>query len=277
VHVLTVNISSNTCTVWYTIYGISTPYREEQNIYCYVVYIQLLWWVPKDGPSVSKHVAVYICYKWCITDCIYWTIYWLFFNLALFHCTITAASHKYRPTAVHDVSNSQPFCASNCAVFSSSVYVCYMWDWEMWRVYWLCCIETWQVWISISWMLCGLLKWNTLGYCCGQREVSFMNSYHYHNGSPLYCVYTCWWIHCTMNCPDQCCNHSTTVTLTSLVSMFSKWTVQCVHLHNMQHNCDSAGLILHNWVEDTEVLNRMKKIVYLFQNSILIFNKFNYF
>ena len=32
VRVLTVNISSNTCTVWYTIYGISTAYREEWNI-----------------------------------------------------------------------------------------------------------------------------------------------------------------------------------------------------------------------------------------------------
>jgi len=69
VHVLTVNISSNPCTVWYTIYDISTPYRVEQNIYCYVDCIPLLWWVPEVGTSMSKHVAVYICYKWSITDC----------------------------------------------------------------------------------------------------------------------------------------------------------------------------------------------------------------
>ena len=86
--------------------------------------------------------SIYICYKWCITDWICWTIYLLFFNLALFHCTITAATHKYRPTAVHDVSINQPFSASNCAVFSSSVYVCYMWEWEMWPLYtswWIHC------------------------------------------------------------------------------------------------------------------------------------------
>jgi len=194
VHVLTFNISSNTCTVWYTIYDISTPYREERNIYCYIYCITFLW-VPKDGPSVSKHVAVYICYKWCITDWICWTIYWLFFNLAMFHFTIKAATHKYQPTAVHDVSITQPFSASNCAVFCSSVYVCYMWDWVMWPVYWLCWIETWQMWKYISWTLCGFFNWNTLGHCCGQSDDTVTNSYHYHNDSQLYYGYTSWWIH----------------------------------------------------------------------------------
>jgi len=85
VHVLTVNISSKTCTVWNTICDISRDYRVERNIYCYVGNIPLLLWVPEDGPSVSKHVAVYISVtNGCITDCIYWTIYWLFFNLARF-------------------------------------------------------------------------------------------------------------------------------------------------------------------------------------------------
>ena len=134
------------------LWHITTPYREKRTIY-YVNCILLLWWVPENGTSVSKHVAVYIyiyiyC-KWCITDCIFWMIYWLFFNLALFHCTIKVATHIYRSTAVHDVSITQSFCAFNCAVFSSSVYVCYMCDWVMWRVYWLCWIEAWQMWISI--------------------------------------------------------------------------------------------------------------------------------
>jgi len=262
-----INISSNTCTVWYTIYAISTPYREERNIYCYVDCIPLLW-VPEDGTSVLKHVAVYICYKWCITDCICWTIYWLFFNLALFNCTITADTHKYQPTAVYDVSFTKPFSASNCAVLRSSVYVFYVWDCVMWPVYWLCWIATWQMWISISWALFGLLNWFTLGHCCGQRKITVMNNYHYHNDSQLYYGYTIWWIHYTMNCPDQCCNDSTTVNLTSLISIFSKWTVQCVHLYNIELNCDSGRLILHGWVEETEVFTWMKNIVYMFQNSI---------
>ena len=61
-------------------------------------------------------------------------IYWLIFNLALFLCTIKFATHIYRSTAVHDVSITNSFCASNCALFNSSVYVCYMWQWVMWRV-----------------------------------------------------------------------------------------------------------------------------------------------
>ena len=47
--------------------------------------------------------------------------------------------------------------------------------------------------------------------------------------------------------------------------MLSNLTVQCVHLYNIEFNCDSAGLILHSWVEETEVFTWMKKIVYLFQ------------
>ena len=53
---------------------ISTAYREEWNIYCYVDCIALLWWLPEDGTSVSKHMAVYICYIWCITQYIWWMI-----------------------------------------------------------------------------------------------------------------------------------------------------------------------------------------------------------
>ena len=248
-------------------YGITTPYREERNIYCYFDCITCLSF-PADGTHVSKHIAVYVCYNWCITHCICWTIHLLFLNIALFHCTITAATHKYQPTAVHDVSITQPFCASNCAVFSSSVYVCYVWDWVMWPVYWLCWIETWHMWNSVWWILYGLLNWYTLGHCCGQREFTVMNSYHYHNDSQLYYGNTSLWIHCTMNCRDQCCNHITTVTLTTLISMFSILTVQCVHLYNIEFNCDSAGLILHSWVEETGVHNWMKVIVYLYQNSV---------
>ena len=218
---------------------------------------------------MSKHVAVYISVTNGVSQvAFFWMIYWLFFTLAMFHCTIKAATHQYRSTAIHDVSITQPFSASNCAVFSSSVYVCYMWDWVMWPVYWLCWIETWQMWISVHWTLCGLLNWYTIVHCCGQRKFIVLNSYHYHNDSQLYYGYTSWWIHYTMNCRDQCCNHSTTVNLTSLISMFSKWTVQCVHLYNIELNCDSAGLVLHSWVEETEVDNWMKEIVHLLQNSI---------
>jgi len=39
------------------LWPITTPYREERKIYCYVDYIHLLWWVSEDGTSVSKHVA----------------------------------------------------------------------------------------------------------------------------------------------------------------------------------------------------------------------------
>ena len=50
-------------------------------------------------------------------------------------------------------------------MFNSSVYVCYMWEWVMWRVYWLCLIETGQMWISILWTVCALVNWNLLGHC----------------------------------------------------------------------------------------------------------------
>jgi hypothetical protein len=100
----------------------------------------LVWWLPEDGTSVLKHVAVYICYKWCITQYIWWMIYWLLFNVALFHFTIKVATHKYRSTTVHDVSITTQFSAFNCAVFNSSLYVCYMWQWveftgcALWRL-----------------------------------------------------------------------------------------------------------------------------------------------
>jgi len=188
-------------------------------------------------------------------------MYWLFFNLALFHCTITAATHKYRPTFVHDVSITQPFSASNCAVFSSSVYICYMWDWVMWPVYWLCWIETWQMWIYRSWTLCGLLKWNLLGNCSAQRE---------RNCKKLYLLAQ-WqmaipWLYQRMNTlykelprpmmqPHHHCD------LESLISILSKWTIQCVHVDNVQLNCDSTGLHSHNWIEAIELDIWMQKII----------------
>ena len=73
--------------VLHHLWHISAAYWEEMNIYCYVHYISLLWWLREDGTSVSKHVAIYICYKCCITQYILWMIYWLFCNLAVFHCT----------------------------------------------------------------------------------------------------------------------------------------------------------------------------------------------
>ena len=115
---------------------------------------------------------------------------------------------------------------------SAALCVCYMWQCVMWRVYWLCCVETGQMWISVSWAFCGFFKQHLLGHCCGQTKDTVTYSYQCHNDSPLYCVHTGWWIHCTMNCPDQCSNHSTTVTLTALISMLSNWTVQCVPLDN---------------------------------------------
>ena len=110
--------------VIHRLWHISTLYREKWNIHCYVDCIPSLWLVPEDATSVLKHVALYIRYKWCITQYILWTIYWLFFNVALFHCTITVSTHKYRSTAGHGVSITNSFCASNCALFNSSVYVC---------------------------------------------------------------------------------------------------------------------------------------------------------
>jgi hypothetical protein len=32
-----------------------------------LVYIPLLQWLPEDGTSMSKHVGVDVCHKWCIT------------------------------------------------------------------------------------------------------------------------------------------------------------------------------------------------------------------
>ena len=117
-------------------------------------------------------------------------IYWLFLNLTLFHCTIKVATHIYRSTAVHDVSITQSFCAFNCAVFSSSVYVCYMWDWVMWWVYWLCCVETWQMWVSISQMLFNLCSQNLLGLCSVQRIDTDKNIFQCPNGKYfILCIY----------------------------------------------------------------------------------------
>ena len=122
--------------------------------------------------TCSIYIYIYICYKWSITQYVLWMIYWLFFNLALFHCTIKVTTHKYRSTAGHGVSIPHPFCASYCPLFDSSVCVCYVWEWEMWRVYWLCWIEIGHMWISILWTLCGLFNWHLLGHSCGQREDS---------------------------------------------------------------------------------------------------------
>jgi len=133
-----------------------------------------------------------------------------------------------------------------------------MWEWVIWQVYWLCWIETGHMWISILWTLCGLFYWNVLCHCAVQREDTLKNSSHYHNGSRLYYGYTSWWIHCTMNCPDQCCNQATTVTLTSLISIFFKWTVQCVHLH---FNSDSKGLNSDDRIAGIEISNRIQKII----------------
>ena len=55
-------------------------------------------------------------------------------------------------------------------MFNSSVYVCYMWEWVMWRVYWLCWIETGQMWISILWTVCDLVNWNLLYHFSVQTE-----------------------------------------------------------------------------------------------------------
>ena len=129
-----------------------------------------------------------------------------------------------------------------------------MWEWVMWRVYWLC-------WMETGHDLCGLYE-KLLCHFSLQREDIVNNSSHCHNGSRLCYGYTSWWIHCTMNCSGQCCNHSTTVTLTSLISMFSKWIVHCVHLH---FNSDSTWLHSHSGIEETEVDNWMQKNLYILQ------------
>ena len=79
-------------------------------------------------------------------------------------------------------------------------------------------------------------------------------------------------MHCTMNSAGHCCNHSTTVTLKSLISMFCKWTVQCVHLHNMQLNSDSPWLHSHNWIEEIEVDNWMQDLYVNIQYPFINFN-----
>jgi hypothetical protein len=176
-------------------------------------------------------------------------IYWLLFKVALFHCTVKVATNKYRSTALHDVSITNPFSAFNCAMFNSSLYVCYMWQWVMWPVYWLCWMENGQMWISILWTLCGLFNWNVLCHCAVQTEDSITNT----NGSRLYNGCTSRRIHCTMNCYVQCFNQATTLTLTSLNVIFSKWNIQSVHLHNIQFNSNSTWLHSQSWIEEIEV------------------------
>jgi hypothetical protein len=206
---------------------------------------------------MSKHVAVYICYKRCITQYILWMIYWLLFNLALFHCTIKDSTYRYRPTAVHDISITISFSAFNCAVFNSSVYVCYMWQWVVWRVYWLYWMETGQMWISILWTLCGLFNWNLLRNCAVQTEDTLKNISHCLNGIKLFYWCTSSWIN------YKPCVNSTAITTTNLISIFSKWTVQSLHLHNLQLTSQSTSLHSLNWIEEFEVDIWMKNCIYI--------------
>jgi hypothetical protein len=37
-----------------------------------LAYIPLLKWLPEEGTSVPKQVAVYICHKRCTTECVRW-------------------------------------------------------------------------------------------------------------------------------------------------------------------------------------------------------------
>jgi hypothetical protein len=87
-----------------------------------------------------------------------------------------------------------------------------MWEGVIWGVYWLCWIETGQMWISILWSLCGLVNWNLLYHCAVQRVDIVKNISHCHNGIRLYYGYSSWWIYCVMNIPDQCRNHAFTMT-----------------------------------------------------------------
>ena len=65
--------------------------------------------------------------------------------------------------------------------------------------------------------------------------------------------------------------------LASFMLMFSKWTVQCVHLHNIQLNSDSTWLHSHNCIEEIKVDNWMQKIEYILQICMSIFNIFHQF
>jgi hypothetical protein len=113
----------------------------------------------------------------------------LFLNPNTSKSVIKFATHKYRSTDVNDVSITNLFSAFNCAVFKSSVYVCYMWQWVVWRVYWLCWMETGQMWISILWTLCGLFNLDLLCYY-SVRRIDTKNRSRLHNDSLPYDGYT---------------------------------------------------------------------------------------
>jgi len=66
--------------------------------------------------------------------------------------------------------------------------------------YWLCWMESGQMWIYILWTLCRLFNWKMLCHFSVQRENTVKNSSHCHNGIGLSYGYTSWWIHCTMYC-----------------------------------------------------------------------------
>ena len=74
-----------------------------------------------------------------------------------------------------------------------------------------------------------------------------------------------------MHCLGHWCNHSTTVTLKSFMSVFSKWRVQSVHLHDMQLNSDSTWQHSHNWIEEIEVDIWMQAIyIYIFIANLYV-------
>jgi len=145
-------------------------------------------------------------------------------------------------------------------------------------VYWLCWMETGQMWIYILWTICGLFN-ETYYAIVLYKHKKLLIYLHCHNGSRLYYGYTSWKIHSKMNWPGHYCNRSTRVTLTIFFSIFSKWTVQCVHLHNIQLNSASTWLHSHNWIEQIEVDNWMQKFEYtcILQICMSIFNTLHQF
>jgi hypothetical protein len=187
-------------------------------------------------------------------------IYWLLFNFALLHCTIKVATHKYRSTAVHDVSITNSFSAFNCVVFNSTLYVCYMWHWVMWRIFWLCWMETLDIWISITQTLLKLINWDQLRLCSVQSVDTGNNTFNCRNGK-----YFILWMYQLINTLHNGLHRPLLqqqhhCLLETLNAMFSKWTVQSVHLHNIQLNSHSTWLHSHSWIEEFDVDIWMQKL-----------------
>ena len=264
VRVLTVNISSNTCTVWYTIYGISTAYREEWNILlCWLYTFAMSPWECHLCVETCSIIYIYVTngvsqiafVGWYI-DCSL-TLHCFTVPLKLPHINIGPLLYMISPSLSHLVLPIVQCSAAVCMFVTCGIGRCDQFTG---------CAELRLDRCEYPYNGCYVLCWNETYAIVLYKQKTLLQIVPITTMTVGYTInipadeYTAKWTALT--------NAATTVTLISLIWMFSKWTVQCVHFDNTQLNSDSTWLYSHNWMEETEVDIWMQKFVYSLQTCM---------